>query len=66
MQAVRASFSCAGGTLQAKGLCKTGRGSQSASCGPSYEYQDSIGQCRQIFETENLPLTLLDDEDDNN
>ena len=58
-QAVRSVFICYSSaeevkTLQASGHCQTGiEAVRSASCGPSYEYDESIGQCRQIFEMGN-------------
>ena len=69
MSAVRAAFNCrsSSDTLQATGRCSMGNtGVKSASCGPSYEYEESSGQCQQIFEDIPLPPLLDNDlsEDD--
>ena len=64
MASVRAAFSCRSpsDTLQATGRCVTeSSGVKSASCGPSYEYNESSGQCQQIFQDLQLP-PLIDDE----
>ena len=55
LQAVRAAFSCpsSGAALQAAGQCRTGiDANKSASCGPSYVYDESINECSQIFTIE--------------
>lgn len=69
LQAVRTAFSCRSPdqTLQAKGNCNSGRSAvQGASCGPSYDYVESSGRCRQIFEDEKLVVQLsVNDGDDN-
>lgn len=45
LQAVRSPFQCSNNLiLQATGLC--GNDTRSASCGPSYQYVEAIGQCR--------------------
>jgi hypothetical protein len=67
LQAVKTAFNCRSQEqkLQAKGNCKTGRSAiESASCGPSYDYVESSGQCRQIFKDEQLVVQLIDDESD--
>lgn len=69
LQAVRTAFSCRSPdqTLQAKGNCNSGRSAvQGASCGPSYDYVETSGRCRQIFEDEKLVVQLsVNDGDDN-
>ena len=65
MASVRAAFSCRSpsDTLQATGRCATGStGVQSASCGPSYEYDESSSQCQQIFD-QDIPIAPLIDND---
>lgn len=67
LQAVRTAFACPSSDqkLQAKGSCKRGRsGIQGASCGPSYDYVESSGQCLQIFEDKQLVAQLIDDAND--
>lgn len=50
LQAVRASFACAGNASpKATGQCGRER---SASCGPSYEYEQQTGECLSIFDAE--------------
>ena len=52
-KAVKSVFDCgsSGGTLQATGECSTeSDASKSASCGPSYVYVATLGQCEQFFE----------------
>lgn len=69
LQAVRTAFSCRSPdqTLQAKGNCNSGRSAvQGASCGPSYDYVESSGRCRQIFEDEQLVVQLSVKNDDGN
>ena len=55
-KAVKSGFICyssGGGTLQATGRCATGiDSSKSASCGPSFKYDESSGKCKQIFNVE--------------
>lgn len=66
LESVRAAFSCrsSSDTQQAPGRCVTESvGVKSASCGPSYEYDESSGQCQQIFENlQQLSALVADDE----
>ncbi len=64
LASVRAAFNCrsSSDTLQATGRCVTeSSGVKSASCGPSYEYDESSGQCQQIFQDLQLPSSIDDE-----
>ena len=46
LQAVRPAFTCLPGqVLTASGTCRWS--SQGANCGPSYQFNQLLGQCRQ-------------------
>ena len=48
LKAIQGSFVCPDdATLQAAGHCGS---NLSASCGPSFEYDEDYGECRSIFE----------------